>query len=106
MGAKYSFYMKSIETNARAFLALIILGIGTVLGERVFGENFPPCSGAEIRSSGIKLSCGGSGGHQFSQIDSRESKSTTWFICRNDLTSFLETDPGCKQRLAPASQTL
>jgi hypothetical protein len=25
---------------------------------------------------------------------------------RVDLTSFLETDPGCKQRLAPASQTL
>ena len=30
MGAEYSFYMKSIETNARAFLALIILPIGTV----------------------------------------------------------------------------
>ena len=33
MGAKYLFYMKSIETHARAFLALIILGIGTVKGE-------------------------------------------------------------------------
>ena len=32
MGAEYLFYMKSIETHARAFLALIILGIGTVLG--------------------------------------------------------------------------
>ena len=31
MGAEYLFYMKSIETHARAFLALIILGIGTVL---------------------------------------------------------------------------
>ena len=30
MGAKYLFYMKSIETHARAFLALIILPIGTV----------------------------------------------------------------------------
>ena len=30
MGAEYLFYMKSIETHARAFLALIILGIGTV----------------------------------------------------------------------------
>ena len=30
MGAKYLSYMKSIETNARAFLALIILPIGTV----------------------------------------------------------------------------
>ena len=30
MGAEYSFYMKSIETNARAFLALIILPIGSV----------------------------------------------------------------------------
>ena len=31
MGAEYLFYMKSIETHARAFLALIILGIGTVI---------------------------------------------------------------------------
>ena len=31
MGAEYLFYMKSIETHARAFWALIILGIGTVL---------------------------------------------------------------------------
>ena len=31
MGAEYLFYMKSIETHARAFLALIILGIGTVV---------------------------------------------------------------------------
>ena len=30
MGAEYLFYMKSIETHARAFLALIILGLGTV----------------------------------------------------------------------------
>ena len=30
MGAEYLFYVKSIETHARAFLALIILGIGTV----------------------------------------------------------------------------
>ena len=30
MGAEYLFYMKSIETHARTFLALIILGIGTV----------------------------------------------------------------------------
>ena len=30
MGAEYLSYMKSIETNARAFLALIILPIGTV----------------------------------------------------------------------------
>ena len=30
MGAVYLFYMKSIETHTRAFLALIILGIGTV----------------------------------------------------------------------------
>ena len=33
MGAEYLFYMKSIETHARAFLALIILGIGTVRGD-------------------------------------------------------------------------
>ena len=31
MGAEYLFYMKYIETHARAFLALIILGIGTVV---------------------------------------------------------------------------
>ena len=31
MGAEYLFYMKSIETHVRAFLALIILGIGTVI---------------------------------------------------------------------------
>ena len=30
MGAEYLFYMKSIENHARAFLALIILPIGTV----------------------------------------------------------------------------
>jgi hypothetical protein len=30
MGAEYLFYMKSIATHARAFLALIKLGIGTV----------------------------------------------------------------------------
>ena len=30
MGAEYLFKMKSNETHARAFLALIILGIGTV----------------------------------------------------------------------------
>ena len=32
MGAEYLFYMKSIETHARLFLALIILSIGTVGG--------------------------------------------------------------------------
>ena len=31
MGAEFSFCMKFIETHARAFLALIILGIGTVI---------------------------------------------------------------------------
>jgi hypothetical protein len=31
MGAEYLFYMKLIETHARAFLALIILPIGTVV---------------------------------------------------------------------------
>ena len=31
MGAEYLFYMKSIETHARAFWALIILPIGTVI---------------------------------------------------------------------------
>ena len=36
MGAEYLSYMKSIETHARAFLALIILGIGTVA--RLFGR--------------------------------------------------------------------
>ena len=30
MGAEYLFYKKSIETHAQAYLALIILGIGTV----------------------------------------------------------------------------
>ena len=44
MGAEYSFYMKSIETHARAFLALIILGIGTVKsvknGDGDFSEQF------------------------------------------------------------------
>ena len=34
MGAEYLFYMKSIETYARAFLALIISGIGTVFGKK------------------------------------------------------------------------
>ena len=31
MGAEYLFYMKSIEAHTCAFLALIILGIGTVV---------------------------------------------------------------------------
>ena len=35
MGAEYLFYMKSIATHARAFLALIILGIGTVWGDDI-----------------------------------------------------------------------
>ena len=35
MDAEYLFYMKSIETYARAFLALIILGIGTVCSNDV-----------------------------------------------------------------------
>ena len=34
MGAEYLFYMKSIETRARAFLALIILPIGTVVADQ------------------------------------------------------------------------
>ena len=37
MGAEYLFYIKSIETHARAFLALIILGIGTVSGDLTSG---------------------------------------------------------------------
>ena len=41
MGAEYLFYMKSIETHARAFLALIILGIGTVIDD--FPSNKPKC---------------------------------------------------------------
>ena len=32
MGFDYSFYMKTMETHAHAFLALIILAIGKVLG--------------------------------------------------------------------------
>ena len=41
MGAGYLFYMKSIETHARAFLALIILAIGTVNGFIFnFGERY------------------------------------------------------------------
>ena len=30
MGADFAFYVKTIETHARAFLTLIILAIGTV----------------------------------------------------------------------------
>ena len=44
MGAEYLFYMKSIETHARAFLALIILGIGTVymyISARLFKNKIP-----------------------------------------------------------------
>ena len=33
MGADYSFYMKTIETHARTFLALNILATGRVSGE-------------------------------------------------------------------------
>ena len=33
MGAEYLFCMKSIETHARAFLAHIILPLGTVMAE-------------------------------------------------------------------------
>ena len=40
MGAEYFFYMKSIETHARAFLALIILPIGTVFREAVYLKAF------------------------------------------------------------------
>ena len=32
MGADYSFYVKTIETHARAFLTLNILAIGRVMG--------------------------------------------------------------------------
>ena len=39
MGAEYLFHMKSIETYARAFLALIILGIGTVHLVSPFGKH-------------------------------------------------------------------
>ena len=35
MGADYSFYVKTIETHARAFLTLNILAIGRVLGYEV-----------------------------------------------------------------------
>ena len=38
MGAEYLFYMKSIENHARAFLALIILPIGTVVRPRFFDQ--------------------------------------------------------------------
>ena len=34
MGADYLFYVKIIEAHARAFLALIILAIGRVKGDR------------------------------------------------------------------------
>jgi hypothetical protein len=33
MGADYSFYLKIIETHARAFLALNILAIGRVMAK-------------------------------------------------------------------------
>ena len=51
MGAEYLFYMKSIETHARAFLALIILGIGTVLQQ----QPHPSSSLLFLLSSGQNL---------------------------------------------------
>ena len=41
MGAEYLLYMKYIETHARAFLALIILGIGTVARISGSEKNLP-----------------------------------------------------------------
>ena len=48
MGAEYLFYMKSIETYARAFLALIILPIGTVY--RVVGRFENPGTHSNLES--------------------------------------------------------
>ena len=36
MGANYTFYVKTIETHARAFLTLNILAIGKVANEKAF----------------------------------------------------------------------
>ena len=36
MGANYSFYVKTIETHARAFLTLNILAIGNVLTHKKY----------------------------------------------------------------------
>ena len=36
MGAEYSFYVKTIETHARAFLTLNILAIGRVIRKYVW----------------------------------------------------------------------
>ena len=35
MGANYSFYVKTIETHARAFFNVIIFSIGSVFGEKL-----------------------------------------------------------------------
>ena len=35
MGADYSFYVKTIETNARAFFKVIIFSIGSVCCDRL-----------------------------------------------------------------------
>ena len=52
MGAEYLFYMKSIETHARAFLALIILPIGTVMAiekKQILGAVLElPCDSANL----------------------------------------------------------
>ena len=36
MGADYSFYVKTIETHARAFFKVIIFSIGSVGGVQMF----------------------------------------------------------------------
>ena len=42
MGVDYSFYVKTIETHARTFLALNILAIGMVLNDiwQMYFDNF------------------------------------------------------------------
>ena len=53
MGADYSFYVKTIETHARAFFKVIIFSIGSVPGELVLqGQNFRPTGKhRQVRSS-------------------------------------------------------
>ena len=53
MGADYSFYVKTIETHARTFLALNILAIGRVISVQVLKCEFLCISFSSQREVGI-----------------------------------------------------
>ena len=69
MGADYSFYLKTIETHARAFFKVIIFSIGTVVCKYDFLEKLKvqihlPLFLSYHRHKPIEIDCHGKGGGQ------------------------------------------